>query len=62
VEVLPDRTMLVASGEVTTFGTSSGQSGSLTGVLIQYDPRFPSTAAEALGSCGGAIQFALTAR
>jgi len=62
VEMLPDRTMLVAAGVVTTSGTPSGQSGSLSGALVQYDSRFPAPASQILGACSGAIQFALIAR
>ena len=62
VERLSNNTYLVISGTATATPSNGGLSGPLNGgSVVNYDSRFPSTAA-VIGSCSSAIQLTLTPR
>ena len=62
-ERLSDNTVLVPSGVAATSLAGGGVSGTMSGLLRQYDSRFPAFNSTILGNCSSSgFQFALTPR
>jgi hypothetical protein len=62
-ERLPDNTVLVSGGTVTTTGSAAGLSGMMPGSMIRWDTRFPAYNTIGLEYCfSPAIRFTLTPR